>query len=234
MELKEISPTPYYSKIEPASCSPEAFDKFLSLGWYSLGQNLFTTSHVQLEESQPPLRVHWLRYRVQSVCEKSSHRRIRRKNSSFKADLADPFVHDERLDSLYAKYFDHIDFDGYANLSEATFNPGGKNIFNTKAIIIKSGNKIIACGIFHTGINSLASVIHFYDPECSSCSPGKYLILKTLDYCRDNNIEWYYPGYLMEGNPKMDYKLFLGKDVAQYYSPEPVPWNGTWLPYHIE
>ena len=73
--------------------------------------------------------------------------------------------------------------------------------------------------------------LHFFDPEYNQFSPGKYLILMTLDYCRLQGLEWYYPGYIIQGNPKMNYKLFLGQEVAQYYHPEPHPLSGSWLSF---
>jgi hypothetical protein len=36
---------------------------------------------------------------------------------------------------------------------------------------------------------------------------------------------WYYPGYVFAGNTKMDYKLFLGKEMGEYYDPELDQWQ---------
>ena len=36
---------------------------------------------------------------------------------------------------------------------------------------------------------------------------------------------YYYPGYVVTGQSKMDYKLFLGKEAAQYFDPLTVNWN---------
>jgi arginyl-tRNA--protein-N-Asp/Glu arginylyltransferase len=54
---------------------------------------------------------------------------------------------------------------------------------------------------------------------------GKYLILLTLDYLRTNDYRYYYPGYVVEDLDKMDYKLFLGKDQAEYFKPEILSWE---------
>jgi len=37
---------------------------------------------------------------------------------------------------------------------------------------------------------------------------------------RSKGLQWYYPGYVVAGKPKMDYKLFLGREVVEYFSPE--------------
>lgn len=221
----------YYEVLKPAGCRGEAFDFLLSLGWYPMGQTIFTTSHLFRDDGTVPLQVHWLRYPVFSLEDRASHRRIRRINSRFTVEVADPFAHSDELNVLYEKYIDSVDFEGYESIESATFRPGDSNIYDTGALIVRDGGKIVSCGIFHRGDSSLASILHFYDPQFSRYSPGKFLILKTLDYCRSEEIEWYYPGYVVQGNPKMDYKLFLGKDSVQYYSPLPHPLAGRWLAY---
>jgi hypothetical protein len=160
--------------------------------------------------------------------------RIRSKNRNFEMEIADPFVHKKELDNLYDKYLGSIDFDGYSSIEKATFKRGSSNIYQSRAIIIRDGIRIVSCGIFHTGITSAASILHFFDPEYKQFSPGKYLILKTLDYCKLHEMEWYYPGYIIKGNRKMDYKLFLGKEIAQYYHPEPDYLSGSWLSFRSD
>ena len=224
----------YYEVLNPAECAGLEFDILLSLGWYPMEQSIFTTSHLFRDDGSVPPRVHWLRYSVPSVGEKGSHRRIRKKNGIFTAEIVDSFSHDSRLDDLYRKYLDSVDFDGYADIAQATYKRDGRNIYDTRTIMIRDGETLVSCGIFHRGDRSVASILHFFDPAYRRFSPGKYLILKTLDYCREQGIAWYYPGYVIEGNPKMDYKLFLGENSVEYYLPEPDPLHGTWMPFTRE
>ncbi|MDA3811162.1 MAG: GNAT family N-acetyltransferase [Spirochaetaceae bacterium] len=226
----------YHEVLKPTICSGEVFDLLLSLGWYPMGQKIFTTSHLFKDDGTTPMRVHWLRYPVTSVIERTSHRRICSKNKYFDMELVDPFVHKKELDVLYDKYLSSVDFEGYPSIEKATFRGEevSDNIYNTKAIIMREGERIVSCGIFHEGVTSIASVLHFYDPEYNRFSPGKYLILKTLDYCRLQGIEWYYPGYVIQGNSKMNYKLFLGQELAQYYFPDLTPLSGSWLPFRSD
>jgi leucyl-tRNA---protein transferase len=222
---------PYYDVLSPAACRGEELDIMLSLGWYPMGQTIFTTSHLFSDGEDPPQRVHWLRYPVGDIRERTSHRRIRRRNREFSLELADPFCHRAELDRLYETYLNSVDFDGYPTIAKATCGRGGGNIYDSKALVVRDGDRLAACGIFHRGARSAASVLHFYDPAYKWYSPGKFLILSTLDYCRSEGIDWYYPGYVIEGNPKMDYKLFLGEETVQYYLPEPSPLRGSWQPY---
>jgi arginyl-tRNA--protein-N-Asp/Glu arginylyltransferase len=70
--------------------------------------------------------------------------------------------------------------------------------------------------------------VNFYDPAYESYSPGKFLILKTLEFMREKGYEWYYPGYIIVDRPCFNYKLFLGKESAQYYCPD----DEVWKPYN--
>lgn len=83
---------------------------------------------------------------------------------------------------------------------------------------------LIAAGYFDVGETAGTSILHFYDPVYRKFSLGKYLILLTIDSLRATGHELYYPGYLVAGDNKMDYKLFLGKEIAQYFDPA----SGTW------
>jgi arginyl-tRNA--protein-N-Asp/Glu arginylyltransferase len=38
-------------------------------------------------------------------------------------------------------------------------------------------------------------------------------------------VHYYYPGYVVEHDPKMNYKLFLGIDAAAYFDPETIQWK---------
>lgn len=218
----------YYDILKPTECTGPVFDRFLSLGWYPMGQSIFTTSHLYREEDRSPQRVFWLRYPVEQVKEKASHRRILRLNRSFKIELKSPFEHSDELDNLYDIYLDHVDFDGYPSIERASGPRNSPNIFVSRSFLVKERETVIACGIFYEGSDSIASILHFYDPDYRKYSPGKFLILLTLQYCRDKGFQWYYPGYIIQGNSKMDYKLFLGEDAAEYYDPEPHPLTGSW------
>ncbi len=58
------------------------------------------------------------------------------------------------------------------------------------------------------GKNYVAGIKNIYHPEYCKYSLGKCLMILTYRFCKVNNIEWYYPGYLVPGHTKFDYKLF--------------------------
>jgi arginyl-tRNA--protein-N-Asp/Glu arginylyltransferase len=218
--------TPYYDSILPQSITPAGLDHALALGWYRMHQGIFTCSHVNLGNLY---RVHWLRYRLHDIREKATHRRIKKSNQTFTFSIEDfnpSAIRSDHVD-LHKRYRVFIDFDGANSIAESLLGEDfdGINIFNTKCISVFDQGKFIAGGYFDVGLQAGTSILHFYDPEYSRCSLGKFLILLTLDYLQKQGHVLYYPGYVVQGFSKMDYKLFLGKEAAQYFDPETMTWK---------
>lgn len=195
-----------------------------------MNQTLFTTTHLMADNAQEVYRVHWLRFPLLEVRDGGSHRRIRRRTRSFKVTIED--LTSIRLDheELYSRYWDSIDFCGALSIEDCLCDEEAahRNLFRTRCISVFDDDRLIAGGYFDLGERSAASILHFFDPAYKRYSLGKYLILLTVDHLKACGYEFYYPGYVAAGNPKLDYKLFLGKGVAQYFDLE----TGTWM--HFE
>ena len=189
-------------------------------------QGIFTCSHVNLGNIY---RVHWLRYRLHDIEEKASHRRIRKINKAFTFTIEDFNASAIRTDhiDLHKRYRSSIDFDGANSITESLLGDDydGINIFNTKCISVFDDGKLIAGGYFDLGLQAGSSILHFFDPDYSRYSLGKLLILVTLDHLKTHGYSLYYPGYVVQGFNKMDYKLFIGKKSAQYFDPETMGWK---------
>ena len=127
---------------------------------------------------------------------------------------------------LYERYYQSIDFDGYPNLSTCLFdNRQDKQLYNTWTITILDKGVPFAKAFIDLGEKSVMAEINFYDPAYAAYSPSKFLILKTIDFMREKGYIWYYPGYIVVDRPKFLYKLFLGKESAEYYHPDTKTWN---------
>ena len=133
------------------------------------------------------------------------------------------FSHEE----LYARYRASIDFYGTLSVEQCLFgeNGTGRNIYQTKCISIYDHDKLIAGGYFDLGNTAGTSILHFFDPEFKSRSLGKYLMLLTMDFLNSAGCTFYYPGYLVSGISKMNYKLFIGKEATQYFDPGSMTWK---------
>lgn len=216
---------PYHYSLDPDEISGRDLDELLALGWYRMHQSIFSCSHVELGELY---RVHWLRYSLNEIKTQPSHRRIRKNNNAFHFIIEDFTRIRGDHQELHKRYRNSIDFNGAISIEDCLFGSDegtGKNIYNTKCISIFDHDKLIAGGYFDVGENSASSILHFFDPRYGRYSLGKYLILLTIDYLESEGYTFYYPGYIVEGLSKMNYKLFLGKSEAQYFDPETATWK---------
>lgn len=214
----------YHNTLAPDSLSRSELDRYLALGWYRMHQTIFTTTHLIHDECQ---RVHWLRFPLAALTDRPAHRRIKKLNGPFTVTIEDlvqiPMDHEE----LYKRYRESINFNGALSIHDSLFGEedAPRNIFATQCISVHDGEKLIAGGYFDLGQRAGTSILHFFDPRYKRFSPGKYLVLLTLDFLKTGGYEYYYPGYVVAGNPKMDYKLFVGKAAAQYFDTEQQNWR---------
>lgn len=196
---------------------------FLSLGWYRMHQHIFTCSHLLLEI---PHVVHWLRYPLAEIKNHTSHKRIRKRCKAFRYNIETFNGTSDTYEAIYTSYRQSINFDGADSIHQCLFGEtdANQNIFKTKCISVFDGEKLVAGGYFDVGENSGTSILHFFDPYYKNYSLGKYLMLLTVDYLLSTGYTFYYPGYLVAGNPKMNYKLFIGKEATQYFDSETANW----------
>lgn len=204
----------------------ERLDAFLANGWYRMRNMVFTQSHYHGEPSPLDLPVWWLRFPVSAIGGQDAHKRLRRRNRRFDMKFLSPFENRNVYESLYRRYYESIDFDGYPTIGDAVYeDEGAEPVFQTNAIVLYDEKRPVAMGLFDTGAKACASILHFYHPGYARFSLGRYLVLLTVDLLRERGFEWYYPGYVVPGHPKFDYKLFLGKDCAEYFHPVEQGWK---------
>ena len=216
----------YNYKIDLDHLSGDEFDDDLARGWHRMHQDLFTVTHWLNSKNYDIDRVWWLRFNMNNIKSHRSHRQMLKACREFEVSYA-PYTDIEDADNLlYKKYISSVDFDGYETLQQSLYNnEENKNIFNSWSVAVRHNNQLIARGIIDLGETSVLAKLNFFDPEYKKYSMGKFLMLKTLEFMQERGLEWYYPGYIIVGRPKFDYKLFLGKDSAEYYDPEIEAWR---------
>jgi len=100
------------------------------------------------------------------------------------------------------------------------------SIYNTYEVTVRDGNKLIAIGFFDMGQASAEGIISVYDPAYKKYSLGKYLIYQKMQYCQQMNLQYFYPGYFVPGNPNFDYKLSIGRSALQFFQLRTQRWLG--------
>jgi hypothetical protein len=219
----------YHRTEYPASLLPREFDMYLSLGWYRMRQHLFTCTHLfdfnDAMEFSGLRRVWWMRFAIQYIDARDSHLKLRRRNGKFTYQFSPLDELSEEDAWLFRTYRNYIDFDTYDNLEDALWgSKENKLVFNSWILRIYDQQQLIALGVFDKGERATSSQLHCYDPAYAKNSLGKYLMLLTIDHLKRENYDWYYPGYVFAGHPKMNYKLFLGKDCGEYFDPDEEQW----------
>jgi arginyl-tRNA--protein-N-Asp/Glu arginylyltransferase len=218
---------------QPTGLTGPELDDYLARGWYRMQQSIFTITHSFRESVMDFCPVWWLRFPVNGIDPHGSHARIRRRAQHLQVRVQPSFLPDAASEELYGRYLASVPFDGYPSVTDALYgesDPISGTIYETNALIVSDGEKTVAMGIFDTGARAAASILHFYDPEYARFSLGKYLILLTIDELRARGFEWYYPGYVVTGERRFDYKLFLGRDKASYFDPA----HQAWRPFREE
>ena len=208
----------------PPRLSGTQMDAFLAIGWYRMGQAFFTTDAIMHKEEI--FKVFWLRYNLQKVGpEKKSNAKIIENNSRFEATIQ-PLEVTEEMDNLYELYKAGINFEGAASIEQWLYEGKPRNVFDSYSVTVRDNGTLIAVGIFDKGKKAIAGILNFYNPLYKKYSPGKYLMLLKIKYAQQDNIKWYYPGYIVPGYPKFDYKLFVDKLAAEIYIPKAKAWKG--------
>lgn len=214
----------YYHIHYPASMPGTLLDDYLGRGWYRMQQTIFTTDIIIKNDLVIP--VFWLRFALKKYTESKSSRKIMEQNKRFSVSLKNGHITRE-AEELYTLYKSSVDFEVSESISDYLVGEAPASIYNTKRYEIRDGKILVACGYFDVGVNSMAGILNIYHPDYKQYSPGKFLILLKINYALQQQMHYYYPGYISTGITKFDYKLFPGKEAAEVYltaSERWVPW----------
>jgi leucyl-tRNA---protein transferase len=217
----------------PTEMTGYELDDYLSRGWFRMGQTIFTTDFIPVEENIHP--VYWLRVQVQQVRYGKKQERLFAINKKFSVAVKS-FRPSDELEELYTLYRAGVNFDApltagsyLLDESEGEFN----NVYDTRVIELRDADQLIAAGIFDNGERSIAGIMNFYHPAYRSKSLGKYLMLLKINLAIESGKIWYYPGYIVGGVSKFDYKLFPDPERTEWYDSireEWIPFAGSLLP----
>lgn len=210
----------------PETLSAEELDDYLAKGWYRMGQGIFTARDLYFDEEMH--QVFWLRYNIQKIVKRKTLDGLLALNRHFSVTIVKPLGITDELEDLYARYASHIPFSIPHSLHSFIYDNSDSSIFDSHLIEVRDQNKLIAAGIYDNGKNSIAGIINFYDPRYKRYSLGRYLMLVKALYARKQGITWYYPGYILYGNPTFDYKLYLDKNVTEFC----FKLLDIWIPYN--
>lgn len=206
----------------PRELSGEELDLYLSRGWYRMGQTIFTTHFLCFENTF--YSALWIRQDLKDYTFRKSLRKILRKNDEQYRWTYGKARVDQKREDLYQLY--KAEFDGILapTLLDSLQDGEYENIYNTYEFCVYHNNQLIAISYFDLGKESIASITGIYHPDYKNDSLGFYTMLKEIDFCLKAGLRYYYPGYIVPGYSRFDYKARIGQ--VDYYDIN----RNDWLP----
>lgn len=193
----------------PDSITGEELDDYLERGWYRMGQSIFTCHFLFFNESlYSPI---WTRLPLEGYSFRKRLRKVyNRCERQFRTEVRSSIINEEK-EELYQRYRDNFEGKLAPTLLNSLQDDQVFNIFNTYEVAVYHGKKLVAFSFFDLGEKSLASIKGVYDPNYATFSLGFYTMLKEIKFGMDGGFKMYYPGYIVPGYPRFDYKLRIGK-----------------------
>ena len=206
----------------------EKLDHLLAMGFYRMQHVMFTTSHAHIDASPDPIDVFWIRTNLHTIKQSKKRREITKKCASFSVQLK-PAVITPEIENLFAMYREMVPFSTSDTCRNYLHHDFIANPFDSKLIEIRDNQLLIAAGYFDAGKKAIAGILNFYHPAYRHYSLGKFLMLKKIEFALQQNMDWYYTGYISTQNSKFDYKIFPNEDCIEVFLPN----EKTWEPFTI-
>ena len=208
--------------VRPDRLTPEDLDSYLDRGWFRIGQAMMTCRVVQFDGVLRPAI--WTRLPLDGHRFRRSARRVLTRNAErFRVEVGDVRIDNARED-LYQRYRRIARGERSSTLDDFLYGESDRDVFDTREIRVWDGDHLAAFSWFDVGGQAVQSLIGVYDPELSKHSLGFYTMLLEVQHSVELGLRFHYPGYVLPGDPAMDYKLRLGE--VEFLD----PWSRLWRP----
>ncbi len=214
---------PYYILPGKNGFKGALLDEYLATGHYRMLHMVFTTNKTEMEPEGGSVAVFWLRTLVNKISQNRTTAAIIKKCSHFKVEYKKACITSE-IEDLYSRYHGQLDFVTADSCRGCLHDSFIENPFDSKMVLVRDGKALIATGYFDAGKNAIAGILNFYHPDYKKYSLGKFLMLKKIAFAIENNMQFYYTGYISTGVTKFDYKLFPDVNAIEVYLPDEKQW----------
>lgn len=192
---------------------PEHLDEYLAKGWFRMGQTIFTCWFLFMEKGF--FSAIWIRQDLQGYTFKKRLRKLLNRNGRIFNYKIGPARIDPPKERLYQKHRVRFKSGVHRTLNQSLMSGANFSIYDTRQIEIYLGDELVAASFFDIGKTSIASINGIFDPKYDQYSLGFYSMLLEIQYALENGKQFYYPGYVVPGNPRFDYKARIGN--VDYY-----------------
>ncbi|MCS6899603.1 MAG: GNAT family N-acetyltransferase [Myxococcales bacterium] len=195
--------------LSPPHLSPRDLDDYLRRGWFRVGQTLITCR--ALIAQQTLLSTVWTRTDLHQFRFKRSLRRVmHRVEARFDVALGPACIDDEH-EALYQRYLGTVRGSRARSLNQFLLDgEPDRGLFQTWEVSVREEGKLVAFSLFDLGDESLQSLLGVYEPRLARYGLGFYTMLKEVQFGVESGRRYFYAGYVLPGEPMMDYKLRTG------------------------
>lgn len=200
---------------------PGQMDSLWAMGWRHFGTHFFRYNvgflNLDLRFVLP------LRIRVADLTLSKSQRRVLRRNEDLEVKVGPARVTDEdhELFDRHKTRFDHSVPDSIFNFMSV--EPDGSPCECREVRVFENGRPI-AVSFFDVGAGSTSGVYAMFEPERTERSLGTFTMLKEIEWSIETGREFYYQGYVYEGESFYDYK-------KRFRGTEAFDWESDWYEY---
>jgi len=200
--------------LSPQVLSPDSLDDYLAKGWFRMGQSIFTTHFLCFKHQF--YSALWHRIDLTNPSNDTNFQKLQKLNKNLRVEFREADISEEK-EALFTRYRESIAFDTSESIQHLLNRYLTANIFHTMEVALYDQDKLVAFGFFDLGTHSAAGITSVYDPDYRKFSLGKYLIYLKLEYCKNRQLQYFYPGYFAPGYPAFDYKLQIHAKQLFYY-----------------
>lgn len=168
-------------------------------------------------------RVEPLRIRIADFHLSKSQRRVLRRNADLDCKIR-PIEITEESENLFHSHKVRFASDVPRSIYDFLSDEPATIPSDTSELAVYLDGKLVAVSYFDEGVNSTSGIYAAFDPEHSNRRLGIFTMLKEIEYSRETNREYYYPGFAYEGSSFYDYK-------KRFSALEVFDWNGDWKPF---
>lgn len=172
-------------------------DLLLSKGWRKFGIYYFCPQCENCCNCIP------IRIPVSSFSMSKSQKRLWHKN----ADVEVRFEHIVSIEELYKIYEEHsqLRFGIDSNIDEFKCNFFTRSCPSFFSLYFLGG-MLVAAGFLDFSSHALSSIYFIYRPSFMSRGLGNFSIIKEIEKTESLGLKYYYLGYFIQGNSRMQYK----------------------------
>lgn len=200
---------PKLPRIEPAhTVTGTEIDRRLEGGWYRVGQHWLTCR--LLVNERGVWSTVWTRVPLDGYRFKKSHRKLLARVDRAYTIREAPAVPDAAHEALYSRYRDSVSGSRSPTLEAFLGGEGDVDAFAARELGLWDGDRLVAFSWFDVGDRAIQSLIGVYDPERASESLGFTTLLLEMRQAMRLGLTFHYAGYVLPGDPKMDFKLRPG------------------------